>query len=425
MKQKVLKRKKATSQKRRSTAKRLAWALSTGVTLGAYGATASLLQHGLGLSANLACLLAGGAIAYAMPGVCQRLFLGRRQGDWHDLDAKPLKAFTEAARSVSNLGELSNLIVATMRRVACAETMFLWLPPAGEPSFHLMAGFGRLPTAEILPEFSLRQLTRHTLQRAWKQDDAPEAFAMLMSQIDATVSLPLSLQGHLLGLITLGPHRHGRDFRPAELARLTKYAAVFSHAMAPYQLKAEHALHLSKLEAVSRLYKDAEKRAITDGLTGLTTHLHFQEQLAKRFFEARRYGQPLSLMFIDIDHFKQINDTFGHPTGDEVLRRVSEVMQHTARACDTVARYGGEEIAMILPQTDLEGAFVFAERIREAVSALSIPELGGNRHVSVTVSVGVAQLQDRDLTPGDLLDRADRAVYEAKHGGRNRVIQSA
>ncbi|MNY04257.1 Response regulator PleD [compost metagenome] len=203
---------------------------------------------------------------------------------------------------------------------------------------------------------------------------------------------------------------------------MAEAAPVFAQAIAPFLFKAEQALHRTKLEAVSKLYLDAQKKAVTDGLTGLTTHLHFQEQLAKRFFEARRFTQPLSLMFIDIDHFKRINDTYGHPTGDEVLRAVARTVQGTARACDTVARYGGEELAVILPQTELEGAAILAERLREAILELEVQETSGPRTVRLSASIGVAELQDEDLTPGDLLERADRAVYAAKRQGRNQVI---
>ncbi len=427
MTRKPIKRKKAAKPRKAPLASRLgAFALTVGTTLGAYVGVSAGLTEGLGWSPSSACLLAGAGVALGLGPLRRLSAFGMAE---LASDSRLVRHFTEAARTRKDLVAVANLAVATLQKAFKPHHLFLWLPPAGEPSLHLVAGHGRLPASMVIPEFSMRQLLKGRPEGPWVLEDPgakpPEAFDQLMLQVGAHVCVPLTLHGQLLGLITMGKRRTGRPYDARELDLVARLGAAISAALAPHQLRAEQALHLSKLEAVSRLYVDAQKKAVTDGLTGLTTHMHFQEQLAKRFYEARRFEQPISLLFIDIDHFKRINDTFGHLTGDEVLRVVAQTVQETARSCDTVARYGGEELAMLLPQTDLEGAYILAERLREVVRDLSIQEANGPRMVSVTVSIGVAQLQAEDMTPASLLDRADRAVYEAKHRGRNQVMLSA
>ena len=341
----------------------------------------------------------------------------------------PLLAFEQKVRSCKDLSQLGNLVVGSLQSQFRPKHLFLWLPPTGDPSFHLVAGLGPFPSTYVIPEFSVRQLLKERPDGAWiLQDpaDAPPApVEQLLIQVGASVCLPVVHQGQLIGLVTLGRRVDSRSYSPREIEAMGRWSEAIAEALVPHQLRAEQAHHLSKLEAVSRLYVDAQKRAVTDGLTGLTTHLHFQEQLAKRFYEARRFGQSLSLLLLDVDHFKRINDTYGHLTGDEVLRGISRTVQEQARGCDTVARYGGEEIAMILPQTDLDGACILAERLREAVEALNFHEASGDRTFEVTASVGVAQLVAADQVADDLVDRADKALYQAKRRGRNRVMQLA
>jgi len=166
-----------------------------------------------------------------------------------------------------------------------------------------------------------------------------------------------------------------------------------------------------ELVAMNALLSQA---AITDGLTGLRNHRAFQESLMNLVQMAERYGQPLSLIMLDIDHFKQFNDRFGHPAGDELLRQVASVLRQSARAYDVIARYGGEEFAILLPNTDLQEAIRVAERLRQQIAAIQ------NRHMPITASFGVASYR-HGSAPATLLYEADNALYEAKRRGRNRV----
>lgn len=164
-------------------------------------------------------------------------------------------------------------------------------------------------------------------------------------------------------------------------------------------------------EANARL----ETLATTDGLTQLKNRRAFQEKLMEEVNRAGRYSSPLSFLLLDVDHFKQFNDTFGHPAGDGVLRSVARLLEETARKLDFVARYGGEEFAVLLPNTDKEGAVVAAERFRSAVAE------GDWRERAITVSVGVATLTTDGGDGSALIQEADAALYQSKRSGRNCV----
>jgi diguanylate cyclase (GGDEF)-like protein len=175
--------------------------------------------------------------------------------------------------------------------------------------------------------------------------------------------------------------------------------------------------------ANARLYARLERMATTDGLTGLLNHRTFQERMTEALQRAERHGRPLGLLLTDIDHFKNVNDTYGHPVGDLVLKNVSAVIKAQARATDTVARYGGEEFAVILEETDIPGGLQMAERIRTAVAASTTDTDMGP--LKVTLSLGVAVFPSHGKEKHVIIERADQALYDAKHGGRNRAVVAA
>jgi diguanylate cyclase (GGDEF)-like protein len=163
-----------------------------------------------------------------------------------------------------------------------------------------------------------------------------------------------------------------------------------------------------------------ELLSITDGLTRLYNHRHFQDELARKFDEARRYERPLSLVIIDLDYFKKVNDTYGHAIGDEVLKAVSHLFQETIRGTDLAARYGGEEFALMLPETEQPDALSLAEKIRSIVEDTPIETPAGTIRVTVSIGVGTVP-QSRIRTAKDLVVAADKALYRAKRNGRNQV----
>jgi len=170
------------------------------------------------------------------------------------------------------------------------------------------------------------------------------------------------------------------------------------------------------------LHEAVQRQAVTDELTGLFNHRRFQEVMSAEVERARRFGSSLGLIMFDIDNFKQVNDTFGHLQGDLVLRRVAEVLRESSREIDEPARYGGEEMAVALPQTDLEGAYQFAERVRQRIEELEVPVLDGDGVVRITASFGAAALpESSDADKAALVAAADAALYRAKRLGKNRT----
>lgn len=167
--------------------------------------------------------------------------------------------------------------------------------------------------------------------------------------------------------------------------------------------------------------RELERLATTDRLTGLWNRARFDEFLAKEVKRCQRYGRPLSLLMIDLDHFKRVNDTHGHRKGDEVLAAVGELLLDSSRNSDLPARYGGEEMALVLPETPLDGAVLVAERLRKAVSSLEFHDADG-KMFNVTCSIGVAGFDSKiHHQAKDLVEAADVALYRAKNNGRDRV----
>jgi diguanylate cyclase (GGDEF)-like protein len=164
--------------------------------------------------------------------------------------------------------------------------------------------------------------------------------------------------------------------------------------------------------------EELEKLSLTDGLTGLANRRFLVQRLNEEALRFRRTKKEFSVLMADVDHFKQYNDTFGHPAGDEVLKKVARLLQSSVRELDCVARYGGEEFCVMLPETSAEGAAILAERICERVAATEFP---GQK---ITLSLGVASLPDNGDTPDAVIAAADESLYQAKREGRNRVVQA-
>ena len=171
-----------------------------------------------------------------------------------------------------------------------------------------------------------------------------------------------------------------------------------------------------------RLHDEADRKAVTDPLTGLANHGQFQSVLSRAMEDVRRYHYPVGLILLDLDNFKRVNDTYGHPQGDAVLRGVAHVLGQSTREGDTAARYGGEEMALILPHTDLDGAYAIAERVRNQITRLTIPRVDGEGELTVTASVGVSATIAGEKD--ELVAEADAALYQAKRSGKNRTIRA-
>ena len=228
----------------------------------------------------------------------------------------------------------------------------------------------------------------------------------------SSITVPLLFRDVVIGLLDVG-----------EARQLRRYDAV---DVAVAQAIADHAaIAIDNARTRAQL----EEQAVTDGLTGLYNHRFLQERLRQEVAAAQRYKRELSLLMVDIDDFKNINDAFGHPQGDELLRAMARIMLEDMRHdVDVVARYGGDEFCVLMPNgeasknsTVVESAVTAAERIRGAAETRGFQGDGGKKPVPVTVSIGVAALRAHGATADELLSSADKALYLAKAQGKNRV----
>jgi diguanylate cyclase (GGDEF)-like protein len=220
----------------------------------------------------------------------------------------------------------------------------------------------------------------------------------------ASVALrPIETGGRAHGVITVV--RHDRPFTDDDRELL-------------HSLAGQATLALENVD----LHFQVRRQAVTDELTGLANHGRFQDLLSSEIEQVRRYHHPVGLIMLDIDDFKSINDTFGHQQGDVVLRHVGRVLRDSSRDADTPARYGGEEMALVLPHTDLEGSFAIAERVRTAIAELRVPRLDQQGVLRITASLGVAASSEGEKD--ELIAEADAALYAAKRQGKNRTMRA-
>lgn len=217
--------------------------------------------------------------------------------------------------------------------------------------------------------------------------------------------LPLAVHGYLWGLLVLE--------RKAQKEPFTK---------GDYQLIEVLVEHLAILLENLRLYRQTADQAVRDGLTGLLNHRRLQERMKEELSRSLRYQHPMTLLMIDVDYFKRYNDTYGHQQGDEVLRILAQILRQNVRHSDIVGRYGGEEFAVVLPETNKDSAVMLAQRLCEIVASTPFPGHRDGLPVRCTISVGVASYPEDGLTVSELIAAADSALYRAKRFGKNRVV---
>ena len=267
--------------------------------------------------------------------------------------------------------------------------------------------------------------------------DGLTAFKMIMEQPPDVVLCDLVMPG-FDGLKFLGLKASRKELEQIPVIILTaeddldRKAEILERGASDYVTKPFHEKELLarvRIHTKLKLLQDElrEKNAqlealsITDPLTGLANRRHLMAKLDQEVQRARRYKTPLAVVMIDIDHFKHVNDTYGHAMGDEVLRGIGKLLRESVRTTDLAARYGGEEITLLLPHTDLPAALQVAEALRQKLADLD-HSLDGVT-IRKTASMGVAARDGQGDLPGaeDLLKHADEALYRAKEGGRNRV----
>jgi diguanylate cyclase (GGDEF)-like protein len=311
--------------------------------------------------------------------------------------------------AVSSMEELVNLLLVDTRDDFGLDAAELWLLDPDEELRRALPALPMIRAPKLLdghgPLKDLFGSTRSTRLVAPGPDEGLLAIAFAPeSGVRSAALLPLIRQGLLIGSLHFGsrdPERYDASSGTKFLDRLSAIAAIAIESM---------------------LNRERLRRAgMTDGLTGVHNRRYFDHRSLIEFSQAVRHRYPLACLFLDIDHFKAINDRHGHPTGDEVLRQVGGLIQRSLRTGDLAARYGGEEFVVLLPRTDLPGAREVAERIRLMVQeAPFVTPEGGT--VSATLSAGLAMLPAGATSFAELLAAADRAVYEAKRRGRNCTV---
>jgi diguanylate cyclase (GGDEF)-like protein len=213
-------------------------------------------------------------------------------------------------------------------------------------------------------------------------------------------------------------------FKPFE--DLDQVTEVVKRAMDKIELLHKNRALMKDLEQSNVLMEDANEKlrklAITDGLTELYNHRHFKDVLETELTRAERYNRPLCLLMLDVDRFKDYNDTYGHPAGDVVLKSLAELITARLRDVDSSARYGGEEFAILLPETDKKSAELVAEDIRAQVENYPFKGRETQPEGKLTVSIGVAEFPGDSPDSASLIQRADEALYRAKSEGRNKVV---
>ena len=252
------------------------------------------------------------------------------------------------------------------------------------------------PLLEVLQE-GIRCYTRDELHRR-----VPSCQALVMlRELEPELIVPLMSKGILNGVIVLGERITGNPFSETEK---------------------EYLMDIASLAGIAIQNAYLYEMATTDMMTHLKIHHYFQTQLIEEIERANRTAKPLSLIMLDIDHFKEFNDTYGHTAGDAVLIEVARTIKDHVRPMDTAARYGGEEFAVILPRTDLKEAVTVAERVREAIHEQVVTY--EKQALSVAVSVGLTEYNPRrDKRSTQIIERADKALYMSKQNGRNQVTQ--
>lgn len=213
--------------------------------------------------------------------------------------------------------------------------------------------------------------------------------------------VPLICQDRVVGVLNLADKLKGECFDSGDIALIELFSQLVGASIGNV-----------------KLFEKIQRQATTDGLTGLVNHKTFYEILEKELWRSRRYGGKISLIMVDIDNLKKINDIHGHRAGDKAIREISRRVKECIRQIDTAARYGGDEFAVILLNTSLSGANVVAQRMVDAVS--NSPMNWNKDKIALSISVGLSQY-DADNTPEDITNRSDQALYAAKQAGKNTV----
>ncbi|MHB8841948.1 MAG: sensor domain-containing diguanylate cyclase [Candidatus Aquicultor sp.] len=314
--------------------------------------------------------------------------------------------------SAKDLAEVSQKIIeqATVLTNAPASSLAIYDEELDEMYFSASTGFRSgiaiqqswKPRENGLTNYILNHEGPVTISN---MDNHPEFHnpELVSEGVKSLIACALTLDEKVVGIIYVD------DFKPRDF---TEHDISILSLLSTYA-----AMAIEKAE----LLEETRLLSITDDLTQLYNHRYLVQQLLTEFSRAKRYQEPLSFIIIDIDHFKQYNDTHGHVQGSAVLKQLAGLLKSISRSHDIVARYGGEEFTIVCPKTNKQNAFDFAERIRHTIESTEFPDAYTQPLGGITVSIGVASFPDDSLDPLGLIDKADIALYLAKGSGRNCV----
>ena len=320
------------------------------------------------------------------------------------------------------------LLVAILSALAGLAAIFLILDPgimAGGKSWLLAA-----VTVMLAATLTSMALTVMQGPAAKSSPDEPAAATAVEREIHGEVAKVITqlramaeANGNFHTVLAKANNQLPETLKPDQVRMVISYLMIENESMRKRSADLQVSLEASQrqIEKLKGNLAVAEEQGLSDGLTGLRNRRGFDITLAGEIAGAKSAGKPLSLIIADIDHFKSVNDRYGHPTGDEVLRWFARIISANMKGRDTVARYGGEEFAIILPQTTIENASMLAGQIKQQLESQLWTKPGApNTSLRITASFGVAQLGVNEGTSG-LIQRADAKLYESKSAGRNRV----
>lgn len=322
----------------------------------------------------------------------------------HQLET--LQGMGRALAATLELAQILTYVVEAAVRLTGASGGQLFLIDERTSQLQLRAGRGPADAStQPLRQPSHDRLADHVMQtnQPWLFPPAPPGMSRTGALSAPAVYVPLRSRERLLGVLRVDNRATHKPFSETDvgpLAALADYAAV----------------------AITngKLYAEVQVQSMTDSLTGIFNRRHFFALAEREYHRAARFDRALSAVMLDIDHFKQVNDTYGHAVGDQVIVAVAKLCRSSIRSVDILGRYGGEEFVFVLPETDAGGARQLAERLRQRVAAMTVSSTAGP--VTCTASLGVASTAVKVADVTALVANADAALYAAKQGGRDRVV---
>jgi len=311
----------------------------------------------------------------------------------------------ETSRVLSGILDLEHLLIEILRvaqKIFRLKVCRIYLSSAAGDSLYLYAGLEN-DNRHIYEEPVPQKKEISGLLDKNKIRDSGSSKLNWQEREAGQIDIPLISRGNAIGVMQIAP-----ETGTITSSRDKRLLVVFTSAAA---VAIDNSL----------LHKTTEELTIIDALTGLHNYRYFHNKLADELRRADRYRQKLSVLMLDLDHFKEVNDRFGHQSGNVILKEVSVIIRHCVRDIDVVARYGGEEFVVILPQTDEKEAYVIAERIRDSIEKNMFPDSQGRKEIQITISIGVATYPEGVHSLDQLIEKVDKALYSAKAEGRNIV----